>query len=77
MKMLSSIAIYQQLKEQEALESRKGLITFQLHDVSIVVKQRDVVGNMLQEWLGGWLEARGIYFRTNPNSQMPQRQPLT
>ncbi len=49
MKMLSSIAIYQQLKEQEALESRKGLITFQLHDVSIVVKQRDVVGNMLQE----------------------------
>ena len=49
----------------------KGQIRCYLGDVDIVVKQRDVVGNIIQEWLQGWLDKRGIEYALNDNSQMP------
>lgn len=48
-----------------------GQIRFHLGDVSIIVKRKDVVGNILQEWFEGWLTARDIEFDPNPNTQMP------
>ncbi len=31
--------------------TQQGLFTFKFSDVDIIVKQRDVVGNITQEWL--------------------------
>lgn len=63
--------IFDKLVKEEKLTSKEGLISFSLSDVSIVVKQRDVVGNILQEWLQGWLEEKDIDYSLNDNSQMP------
>lgn len=58
------------LKEDHILEL-EGKIKFHLGDVDIVVKQKDVVGNIMQEWLQGWLDNHGIEYVPNENSQMP------
>ncbi len=46
--------VYQVLK-RELSEDNKGKITFKLADVEIVVKQNNVVGNIVEEWLDRWL----------------------
>lgn len=48
-----------------------GQIKFELGDVKIVVKQKDVVGNIMQEWLEGWLKKRAVSYSVNTNTQMP------
>ncbi len=63
--------IYNELINVDKIKSEIGQIKFNLGDVSIVVKRKDVVGNILQEWLEGWLVARNIDFMPNPNTQMP------
>lgn len=63
--------IYDKLLNEDKITTIKGQIRFHLGDVSIIVKKKDVVGNILQEWLEGWLEARNIAHAPNPNSQMP------
>ena len=68
---LTAQEIYEKLINQEEIKSQKGIILFTLADVKIIVKRRDVVGNILQEWLEGWLSERGIDFEPNPNTQMP------
>ena len=35
------------------------------------MKQRDVVGNIMQEWLEGWLKKNNVVYSPNPNTQMP------
>ena len=49
----------------------EGQIKFFLGDVDIIVKQKDVVGNIIQEWLQGWMDKRGIEYALNDNTQMP------
>lgn len=49
----------------------EGQINFFLGDVDIIVKQKDVVGNIIQEWLQGWMDKRGIEYALNDNTQMP------
>lgn len=61
MKYKTSQDIYE-LLGSENLMAEVGQILFTLGNVSIVVKQRDVVGNLLQEWIGGWLTERNIFF---------------
>lgn len=68
---LSSQEIYDRLLKDEKILEIKGLIKFYLGDVDIVVKQKDVVGNIMQEWLQGWMDARGIEYATSENTQMP------
>lgn len=68
---LTAQEIYDELVNNDKLLEVFGRITFDLADVNITVKQKDVVGNIIQEWLAGWMEARGIYFRLGENSQMP------
>lgn len=68
---LTAQQIYNKLIDEEQIKTVKGQIRFNLGDVSIIVKRKDVVGNILQEWLEGWLSARDIEFTPNPNTQMP------
>lgn len=70
MKRLTAQGVYDALMKEHLLDL-KGQIKFYLGDVDIVVKQKDVVGNIVQEWLRGWLDKRGIEYSTNENSQMP------
>lgn len=52
---LTSREIYNKLLNEDKILEIKGQIKFFLGDVNIVVKQKDVVGNIIQEWLQGWL----------------------
>lgn len=40
-----------------------GNITMNLSKTSVVIKQNDTVGNILQEWLGQYLREQNVYFR--------------
>lgn len=59
------------LLDDDKITSKTGRISFSLSDVNIVVKQKDVVGNIIQEWLQGWFLSKGIEFDVGPNPQMP------
>lgn len=68
---LTSEQIFNKLINEDQILQLNGQIRFFLGDVDIVVKQKDVVGNIIQEWLGGWLEKREIEFDVSTNTQMP------
>ena len=63
--------IYDWIINDEQILTKEGRITFSLGSINIQVKQKDVVGNLLQEWVEGWMKSREIEFQPNPNSQMP------
>lgn len=68
---LSAQEIYNKLINDEHILELEGQIRFYLGDVNIIVKQKDVVGNIMQEWLQGWLDVRGIEYAPSENTQMP------
>lgn len=68
---LSAREIFDKLMNEDHILELKGQIKFYLGDVDIIVKQKDVVGNIMQEWLQGWLDARGIEYAPSENTQMP------
>ncbi|MBO4288179.1 MAG: NgoBV family restriction endonuclease [Kiritimatiellae bacterium] len=70
-KTITAKSVYDTLIDEDKILTLKGRIQFHLGDVDIIVKQKDVVGNIIQEWLQGWLDKRGYAYRTNPNTQMP------
>ena len=63
--------IYNKLRNEDKILELEGQIKFYLGDVDIIVKQKDVVGNIIQEWLQGWLDKRGIDYDPSENTQMP------
>ena len=63
--------VYEKLLNEDQILTLQGRIQFTLGDVNIIVKQKDVVGNIIQEWLEGWLTNRNIAFSRNENTQMP------
>lgn len=69
--ILTAEQVYDRLVNNDKIKTVEGQIRFFLGDVNIVVKQKDVVGNIIQEWLEGWLRYNNIAFDTNPNTQMP------
>lgn len=50
---LTAQQIFDKLLDEEKILSANGQIRFFLGDVDIIVKQKDIVGNIIQEWLGG------------------------
>ncbi len=71
MKNLTPEQVYDRLLNVDKILTIKGQIRFHLGDVNIIVKQKDVVGNIIQEWLEGWLAKAKIAYASNPNPQMP------
>lgn len=69
--ILTASEIYDTLLNKDKILTIKGQISFNMGDVGIVIKKKDVVGNVLQEWMEGWLKKRNIDFLPNPNTQMP------
>ncbi len=68
---LTANDVFDRLLQDDKIYDAKGQIRFYLGNVDIIVKQRDVVGNIMQEWLEGWLKKNGVDYAPNPNSQMP------
>lgn len=68
---LTSEQIYENLIKKDKILELKGQIKFFLGDVDIIVKQKDVVGNIIQEWLQGWLDKHNIEYAPSMNTQMP------
>lgn len=68
---LNSEQVFERLLNVDKIKTVEGQIRFFLGDVDIIVKQKDVVGNIIQEWLVGWLKKNNVAFDTNPNTQMP------
>ena len=63
--------VFDTLINEDKILEISGQIKFFLGDVKIIVKQKDVVGNIMQEWLEGWLKKRNVAYSVNPNTQMP------
>lgn len=68
---LSAQEVYNKLIQEDKILELQGQIRFFLGDVDIIVKQKDVVGNIIQEWLQGWLDKKGIDYAPSKNTQMP------
>lgn len=68
---LTAKEVYERLLNDDKILTQQGRITFIFSNVDIIVKQRDVVGNIMQEWLEGWLRHNDIAYATNDNTQMP------
>lgn len=68
---LTAEEVFERLINVDKIKSAEGQIRFFLGNVDIIVKQKDVVGNIIQEWLEGWLRKNNISFSCNPNTQMP------
>ena len=48
---LTSQEVYDKLINEDRILELQGQIRFYLGDVDIIVHQKDVVGNIIQEWL--------------------------
>ena len=68
---LTAKEVYERLLNDDKILTQQGRITFKFSNVDIIVKQRDVVGNIMQEWLEGWLRHNDIEYATNDNKPMP------
>lgn len=68
---LKAQEIYEKLINDDKILTKKGRITFSLGNIDIIVRQKDVVGNIMQEWMEGWFEKNNIEFAPNDNTQMP------
>lgn len=63
--------VFEKLQMNYDITHKEGKIQFNLGEVKIIVKQRDVIGNIMQEWLEAWLKKNRIEYMPNPNTQMP------
>lgn len=63
--------LYEKLINENNILKSQGEITFSFSGVDIVIRQKDVVGNIMQEWLEGWLNKNNIEYAKSDNTQMP------
>lgn len=63
--------LYQKLLDEENIKTITGKMQFFFGTVNMTIKQHDVVGNIMQEWLEGWLKNKNIDYAVNENNQMP------
>lgn len=68
---VSAEHIFQALKEDFGFKGATGSLTFNLKDFGIVVKQNNVIGNILEEWLSGWLNEKGFENEHNKKQSAP------
>lgn len=60
--------IYELLKN-ENWDNEKGKIVIDLLGSEVLINDKSIVGNALQDWLGDYLDKHNIYYRIQSNSQ--------
>lgn len=63
--------VYNALINELGIEGATGEIRFKLIDFDIIVEQNDIVGNILEEWLGKWMTKAGIPNKHNTRQESP------
>ena len=66
---LTAPELYDKLVNEYKIIGETGRIDFTVKDLSISIKNKDTVGNLLQEWLKAWFVQEQIDFEENTNSQ--------
>lgn len=66
---LSADQLYNKLVDEYKIVGETGSIKFTVKNLSILIKTKDTVGNLLQEWLKAWFQETNIDFEENTNSQ--------
>ncbi|WP_445736371.1 NgoBV family restriction endonuclease [Mariniflexile sp.] len=61
--------LYHKLTKEYKIIGEKGSVEFTLKDLTITVKTKDTIGNLIQEWLAAWLNANDVDFFLKPNTQ--------
>ena len=67
---ITAIELYDRLVNEFDIYKKEGKIFFQLGDIDIIVKKRDVVGNIIQEWVYEWLRKNNVEFERD-EGQLP------
>ena len=68
---LTAQEVFDRLNSQDSITQQSGEITFKFGGISFAIKQRDVVGNIIQEWVKNYFLKNNIAFDENENTQMP------
>lgn len=68
---MAAYDVYNKLLNEFDIMNATGYIAFSLKDISIRVKQNDVVGNILEEWLHKWLLNNGFDVIHNTSQNPP------
>lgn len=63
--------LFSKLQLGFGFKNARGSIKFNLKDYQITVEQNNVVGNILEEWLGKWMAANGIAHVHNTKQSSP------
>lgn len=61
--------LYNKLTDEYGIIGEKGKIEFTLKDLTITVKAKDTIGNLIQEWFTTWLKANDIEHKLKLNTQ--------
>ncbi|MBR6901196.1 MAG: NgoBV family restriction endonuclease, partial [Synergistaceae bacterium] len=64
--IITARELYKMLIFDCRIKSLGGLMKFQLGDVGITVKRRDIIGDVMQLWVEEWLKRSRIDFMPNP-----------
>ena len=57
------------LLKAENLQAQTGRIEVFFAGITLLVKDKSSVGNLLQEWFGLWLQSKNIFYRQKINTQ--------
>ncbi len=68
---LSAEDIYKRLRDDFGFNGAKGSVRFSLGDFKIKVEQNNIIGNILEEWLGKWMSKEGIAHIHNERQSSP------
>lgn len=63
--------IYRALQDEFGIVGATGALTFRINDFSIQVKQNNVIGNLIEEWLAEWLDSKGFDNIYNHRQESP------
>jgi hypothetical protein len=66
---LTAAELYDKLVNDYGIIGQTGRIDFTVKDLTISIKSKDTVGNLLQEWLRAWFVQEEVDFEENTNSQ--------
>ncbi len=66
---ITALEIYNQLVNEFKIKEQIGSIEITLGGISAKYNGKDAIGDLLQEWLGEWLNQKGYYFRELAHSQ--------